>query len=297
MRTSYDDQWDAMFNLLNSYKEKYGDCLVPKRYAENPKLGTWVDTQRVLHKKMKKKTEGEGGVEGEAGKAGGGRLTEERIRRLEDLGFVWSLRDDWQKHYDELKEFKKENDHCNVPARYAKNRRLGIWVSSQRQQYKLLQKLPFSEKQNVRLNDERVKLLNDLGFTWTIRSRDTPGEVWSQKVRELKDFREIYGHCNVPMFYNDNPDLRSWVDEQRNLYQQHLLYNRNSSGSEPPYLAEKIRILEEIGFDWADRMNHGSETSTGIDALQKASSLASAQLDDSDMNADEHFYDTACYGV
>lgn len=26
-----------------------------------------------------------------------GRLTDERIRRLQDIGFVWSLRDDWQK--------------------------------------------------------------------------------------------------------------------------------------------------------------------------------------------------------
>ena len=26
-----------------------------------------------------------------------GRLTDERIRRLQEIGFVWSLRDDWQK--------------------------------------------------------------------------------------------------------------------------------------------------------------------------------------------------------
>jgi hypothetical protein len=32
-----------------------------------------------------------------------GRLTDERIRRLDELGFVWSVRDDWQHHYEELK--------------------------------------------------------------------------------------------------------------------------------------------------------------------------------------------------
>lgn len=26
-----------------------------------------------------------------------GRLTDDRIRRLQELGFVWSLRDDWKK--------------------------------------------------------------------------------------------------------------------------------------------------------------------------------------------------------
>ena len=44
-RNSYDDQWDSNFNKLVAYKEKYGDCLVPKRYKDDPKLGTWVDTQ------------------------------------------------------------------------------------------------------------------------------------------------------------------------------------------------------------------------------------------------------------
>ena len=58
-----------------------------------------------------------------------GRLTDDRIRRLQSLGFVWSLRDDWQKHYGELKAFKAKHGHCNVPARYNENRRLGIWVS------------------------------------------------------------------------------------------------------------------------------------------------------------------------
>jgi hypothetical protein len=44
-RNSYDDQWDAMFLRLKEYKDKHADCLVPKRYKEDPKLGTWVDTQ------------------------------------------------------------------------------------------------------------------------------------------------------------------------------------------------------------------------------------------------------------
>jgi hypothetical protein len=142
-RNSYDDQWDSMFQQLNAYKEKYGDCLVPKRYKENPKLGTWVDTQRVQFKKLKKKLASQGKDVGDVGveealsgneddqdsvenlesavpavatanttnpgtltmspKPLVGRLTDDRIRRLHNLGFVWSLRDDWQKHYYELK--------------------------------------------------------------------------------------------------------------------------------------------------------------------------------------------------
>lgn len=136
-RNSYDDQWDQMFARLQEYKEKSGDCLVPKRHKEDPKLGTWVDTQRVQFKKMKKKLEEQGityeGPEdakqakyededdnstssnpSQDSKPVVGRLTDDRIRRLENLGFVWSLRDDWQKHYLELKQYKEEHGHCNV---------------------------------------------------------------------------------------------------------------------------------------------------------------------------------------
>lgn len=38
-----------------------------------------------------------------------GRLTQERIHRLQNLGFVWSLRDDWAKHYEELKGKRIDN--------------------------------------------------------------------------------------------------------------------------------------------------------------------------------------------
>lgn len=145
-----------------------------------------------------------------------GRLTDERIRRLESIGFVWSLRDDWQKHYDELKQYKEEHGHCNVPARYAKNRRLGIWVSAQRQQYKILQAQTDSKpRRSAPLTADRIELLNKLGFTWTIRSRDSLGESWNQRLNELAKFRTMHGHCNVPSRYPLNPELGVWVGTQR----------------------------------------------------------------------------------
>ena len=47
------EQWEAMFARLIHYKGLHGDCLVPKRYANDPKLGTWVETQvRLIHVKQ-----------------------------------------------------------------------------------------------------------------------------------------------------------------------------------------------------------------------------------------------------
>lgn len=39
------EHWDSMFERLKAFKAQHGHCLVPKRYAADPKLGTWVETQ------------------------------------------------------------------------------------------------------------------------------------------------------------------------------------------------------------------------------------------------------------
>ena len=177
-RTTYDDQWDAMFGSLVAYKEKHGHCLVPKRYQDNPKLGTWVDTQRVQYKKMKKSmttnasspSSNDQTSSSSAAAQHHRRITLERVQRLEQLGFVWSIRDDWQKHYEELKEYHSEYGNCNVPARYAKNRRLGIWVSAQRQYY---QRFRHDATSTSPLTPQRMELLNQLGFSWKVRCRET----------------------------------------------------------------------------------------------------------------------------
>jgi len=62
--------WEARFQELVAYKQEHGNCLVPQSWAENKQLATWVNKQR-----SKK-----------------GKLDAEKIKRLDDLGFVWSLK-------------------------------------------------------------------------------------------------------------------------------------------------------------------------------------------------------------
>ena len=40
------ESWEEMFGRLVAYKQKHGDCLVPRSYSDK-QLATWVDTQRV----------------------------------------------------------------------------------------------------------------------------------------------------------------------------------------------------------------------------------------------------------
>lgn len=55
---------------LMEYREEHGDCRIPKAYAPNKSLANWVRNMRQQRKK--------------------GKISDERIARLDELGFAWS---------------------------------------------------------------------------------------------------------------------------------------------------------------------------------------------------------------
>lgn len=109
-----DDHWETMFQQLKAYKEKHGDCLVPSRYEENQKLGKWVETQRYEYTKLQRAASGaveskEAREEADAVAAAAAqgkprssqpRLTEERLQRLNSIGFEWKVKHKMKRYYD-----------------------------------------------------------------------------------------------------------------------------------------------------------------------------------------------------
>jgi len=147
--------WQKHFDALVAYKREYGDARVPRHYSKNSKLGEWVTDQR---RQFKAKSEGKPTM-----------LTDERKAQLDELGFIWKVRDraDWNDRYEQLLEFKKENGHCIVPQHYSRNRALGKWVAKQREQYRF-----FREGRHSFLTEERIDLLKSINFTWQIKGRN-----------------------------------------------------------------------------------------------------------------------------
>ena len=166
------------------------------------------------------------------------------------MGFVWSVRDDWNKHYEELKLFYKEQGHCNVPARHS-NRRLGVWVSSQRQLYKLYTGVSKSKRRTNPLTKDRIDKLNALNFKWAIRSSsDTPRDGWNRRISELTEFKQMYGHCLIPSVFDANPELGLFADSlSRNV--KIFVSARQAGQTLPdsfPVTDERLRQLAELGF-------------------------------------------------
>ena len=55
----------------------------------------------------------------------------------------------------------KKHGHCRVPHGYAENRKLSWWVMNQRAQYQMLR-----QQKKSWLSEDRVRLLDALGFEW-----------------------------------------------------------------------------------------------------------------------------------
>eukprot|EP00986_Skeletonema_menzelii_P019164 scaffold27073_cov135-Skeletonema_menzelii.AAC.1 len=91
-------------------------------------------------------------------------LTDERLERLESIGFDWAKRKGqvgWDTKYEELLQYKAKFGNCHVPTKFKENTALGRWVSQQRAEYK-----KFCKGEKSSLTTERIIRLNSIGFAW-----------------------------------------------------------------------------------------------------------------------------------
>mmetsp|Transcript_19905 Transcript_19905/g.22246 ORF Transcript_19905/g.22246 Transcript_19905/m.22246 type:complete len:715 (-) Transcript_19905:17-2161(-) len=92
-KDTYVESWENRYNQLLKFKVIQGHCRVPKSSGDNPQLGQWVKQMRKYH----------GWKEDE--KPYPTTFTDERISRLNELGFEWRLKD------TPLKGIKLEDGH------------------------------------------------------------------------------------------------------------------------------------------------------------------------------------------
>jgi superfamily II DNA or RNA helicase len=195
--------WDLWYGLLRKYKEREGDCRVPHAYKENGHgLGQWVLAQR-----QQKDT-----------------LSEDRRRRLDDLGFLWNpLEVDWEEGFNYLTIYQEREGHCDVPRLYTEGAfKLGQWVGNQR-----------ANKDNI--SGERRKRLDAIGFLW-----DVLQTRWQEGFAALTTYKAREGHCDVPALHTEGRrfKLGQWVTVQR---------SRNREGI---MSCERKQQLDAVGFLW-----------------------------------------------
>jgi hypothetical protein len=137
---------------------------------------------------------------------------------------VWKVDDkQWNKQYEKLVEFKRDNGHCCVPRTYQEDTSLGVWVVTQRH---------FHSKNTIRL--DRQGLLDEIGFVWRVAN----SAQWNKQYEKLVAFKRKNGHCIVPKRNKEDASLGAWVGTQRG--------NHAKNKIKP----DRKVLLDEIGFVW-----------------------------------------------
>ena len=207
--------WEKGFASAQKYRTEHGDLLVPVRYRDKNDfaLGEWIvyNRQRYL----------------------GGNLTQNRIKRLEAIGMVWSTSNDlWEQNYAAATQYYLKHGDLEVPIKYEtpSGFGLGVWLGAQRAAHKAGE-----------LPQEQVERLDALGMDWTNRN----DRKWMSLYDVAAAYYHEHGNLNVPSEYvtPDGVLLGKWVARQRYAY---LNPDRSSARVTP----ERKALLDKLGMVW-----------------------------------------------
>ena len=189
-----DIAWEKNYFAAKEYFAEHGDLLpsVTDKAYHGVKLGRWVAQLRSYRKS---------GI-------CSAYLTDERIKLLDEIGMVWDVPDYlFEKNYAALLDYYKENGNADVPSYYvtADGLRLGTWVFNIRNRRK-------GFGQGAELTEEQIKRLDELGFSWEGRHKNT----WDKAYAAAREYKAKHGDLKIPAAYvtADGLALGRWIRRQ-----------------------------------------------------------------------------------
>ena len=165
-------------------------------------------------------------------------LTQERVEKINNLGFVWCCPSSgptvsWDDRLQELAQYYEETGKWPPQSQG----QLGMWTHKQRRSY---------TRQHEKFMKERAPKLDAIGFEWTPRGNRKV--KWDDGFEMLMAFGRIHGHYNVqePNTGDSKGNanmLFRWVQSLHAMYRSYQLGRHPGSLTE-----ERIALLEEKGF-------------------------------------------------
>ena len=205
--------WDMYYASAKQYYKENGNLEVPARYIteEGYALGSWLNNQKAIRK---------GTIVG--------KLTENQIQKLDDIGMIWDSFDYfWEQNFRLAKEYYLAHGNLDIQTNYRTKdgKHLGSWILRQRQLY-----------QSNSLTDEQINKLDSIGMDWM----DRVDRIWENGFIEAKNYLEEYGNLSAPKNYRSKTDfpLGIWIQRQRSLY-------KNNKISE-----DRVKRLTDLGMNW-----------------------------------------------
>ena len=210
-----DAAWEHGLEEARKFREQFGDLQVPAKYKtkDDYPLGKWINNAR------KRRNDG--------------KLTEERIRQLDQLGMAWKVFDvRWEQGYALAAVYAQKYGNLDVPRDYktADGKTLGRWIQNQ--------ELAYEQK---KLSADQIKRLETIGMQWGSRY----DRQWNEVYGAAKRYFEANGDLDVPVAYvsPEGYALGKWVRRQQYAY-------RNPEKSNAILSQERIELLDAIGMQW-----------------------------------------------
>lgn len=246
---------------LREFRSEHGHGSIPTPYPPNPSLGIWAANLRRQHV-LWKQSEEKRVAASSAPYIGYLTDQRRKQLSSAGFDFTSLTERQFQTRLGELKEFKERYGHCMVPEKWDENIALGAWVSNIRSLYKRKRSMQHQRQfheshleedpshQNNRngkhrqrrtllkssnprtkrqrsprfshLDEERIKLLEDIGFVWSSIDR---------KWLEMLEWAKVYGVVNYHMKLSEG--VGGTYDEETSSAQEKLngtqLSNQNST--------------------------------------------------------------------
>ena len=210
-----DAAWERGLEKARKFREQFGNLQVPAKYRTKNGylLGRWINNARKCRND--------------------GKLTEERIRQLDQLGMIWSVFDaKWEQGYALAMNYAAEHGDLNVPVNYTteEGEKLGAWILNQRTAYT-----------KEMLSQDQIGRLEKIGIYWGNRNE----RQWNEVYGAAKRYFEANGNLDVPVAYvsPEGYALGKWVRRQQYAY-------RKPEKSNAILSQERIELLDAIGMQW-----------------------------------------------
>lgn len=207
----YEKQWNEAFDALCGYSQKNVSFDVPVSYITDSgiALGKWIRRQRDFYEK--------------------GKLSEERVERLRNIGFILEKKDPWNEKFLLAKAYYEEYGNLNIPAQYVVD---GVWLSKWLNEQKLIAE----GKRKKNLTQEQLEKLLSIGFQYGVSRSE---EIWEQRYQMAKSYFEEHGNLNISRdFAVDGFKLGLWLSRQKKQYRENQLSEKH------------IKELARIGVEW-----------------------------------------------
>ncbi|CAJ1941107.1 unnamed protein product [Cylindrotheca closterium] len=213
MSISPNKTWDERAMELIEYKRIHGDFNVPSE-GEYSTLHSWIRRLRewyILRTHLAFSPPLS--------------LTQERVEELTRLGFTWQSKG--RRHeYVHQHIASKEPAAAPIVTTTTTAQEINVNESTDNDDSHDDTRQPTAKKSSRK------------------ETHDSHEERWRRRLQDLRDFKQKYGHCNVPRTFPENVSFGNWIGTVRRLFR------RFKKGEATALTRKRIIELHKLGFPW-----------------------------------------------